>query len=217
MIFDVAIAPKDSRKEGLIADSTSAWMASNGKFLLDTEVAHYFVTASFLDYDDDQDWYSGDTLIKNHEPWISILPNTGTPKNSMFAQNTPTKLTYKVALGESLIESGDRGAFGNYPTMLGYGMKVIARIDWKPDLKMWEVRQEMLGPISIEIPFYSQTDASEGVWPGTEQCNTIYQGYVTGKFVSTIENVNYLEKFTNQTLGDIYINPNEWWYDPKSF
>jgi hypothetical protein len=74
----------------------------------------------------------------------------------------------------------------------------------------------MLGPISIEIPFYSQTDASESVWPGEAQVNAIYQGYVAGKFVNTIENVNYLAKFTNQTLGDIYINPNEWWYDPKN-
>lgn len=211
MIFDLAISPIDSRKPGPTADSTSAWMANNGQFLLDTEVGHYYVTASFLDYDDEQqNWYPDETLINNHEPWVSLVANTGESKTNIFTLNTPTGILYKVSLGSPA------GAWGNYPLWLGYGMKVIARIDWKPELKMWEVRQEMLGPITIDIPFTNTVVADDSSFPGSGGVDTYYQQQYQAKFINDIVNFNYIEKFKDSGFSDSDILATEWWYDPKN-
>jgi hypothetical protein len=217
MIFDVAVSPIDSRKPGPQAESTSAWMANNGQFLLDTEVGHYYVTASFLDYDDEQqNWYPDDTFLTNHEPWISLVASTGESKTNIFTLNTPTGILYKIALGTPNAGDDRRGSWGNYPLWLGYGMKVIARIDWKPELKMWEVRQEMVGPITIDIPFTTTVVADAVNWPGTEGVNTYYQQQYQAKFINDIVNFNYIEKFKDTGFSDSDILATEWWYDPKT-
>lgn len=215
MIFDVAISPIGSRTAGPQSQSQSAWMASDGKFELDPEVGHYYVTASFLDYDDGtQNWYPDETLISNHEPWVSIVASTGESKDNIFTLNTPTGILYKVCLG--IPGAGDsRGSMGNYPLWLGYGMKVIARIDWKSDLGMWEVRQEMLGPITIDIPFTCTVVADSVEYPGSGGSNTYYQQQYQAKFASDIVNYNYIEKFKDTGYSDSDILATEWWYDPK--
>ena len=217
MIFDVALSPIDSRKPGPQAQSTSPWMANNGQFLLDTEVGHYYVTASFLDYDDEeQNWYPDETFLNNHEPWISIVASTGESKTNIFTQNTPCGISQKIALGKNALGQDERGTIGNYPLWLGYGMKVIARIDWKPDLLMWEVRQEMLGPIDMNLQFTMTPIAADVRYPGPEGCNPLYVSAFQAKFINDIVNFNYIEKFKDSGFSDSDILATEWWYDPKT-
>lgn len=216
MIFDVALYPQGTSNPGPAAESQSAWMGSNGKWELDTEVGHYYVTASFLDYDDDQDWYPDETFLHTHEPWISIVKATGESKNNIFTLNTPTVLMQKISLGTA--GAGDaRGGWGDMPFSIGYGMKVIARIDWKPAQQMWEVRQEMVGPITIDIPFCEIIKADDTNWPGVTAVEQYYQQQLQAKFANDISNFNYIEKFKDTGFTDSDILATEWWYDPKDF
>lgn len=215
MIFDVAASPIGSRTSGPTSESESAWMASNGKFELDTEVGHYYVTASFLDYDDNQNWYPDETFLNTHEPWVSIVANTGESKNNIFAINTPTAVSNKLYLGH--VGAGDeRGQNGDFPLLLGYGMKVIARIDWKSDIEMWEVRQEMVGPISLEIPLCCVAEGVDVNYPGAQGRDAYYQAELATRFINQILNFNYIEKFKDSGFSDSDILANEWWYDPKT-
>lgn len=215
MIFDVALSPIGSRTAGPSSESKSAWMASDGKFELDTEVGHYYVTASFLDYDDSQNWYPDDTFIHNHEPWISIVASTGQSKNNIFALSSPTAVSNKLYLGH--VGAGDeRGQNGDFPLLLGYGMKVIARIDWKSDIEMWEVRQEMVGPISLEIPFCCVAEGVDVNYPGPSARDAYYQTELSTKFINQILNFNYIEKFKDSGFNNSDILAEEWWYDPKN-
>ena len=207
MIFDVAISPVGSRTAGPIADSQSAWMASNGKFELDPEIGTYYVTASFFDYDDQLNWYQDETLINNHEPWISIVEATGQSKNNIFAEGRVSQISNYICGG-----GGELGeSYGIFPTMLGYSMKVIARIVWKPELEMWDVRQELLGPITLDIPMVGMTNYDD-VAPST---TNPYETYKNAKFISTIMNFNYIEKFKDSGFTNSDILAGEWWYDPK--
>lgn len=217
MIFDVALSPIGSRTEGATSESTSAWMASNGKFELDTEVGHYYVTASFLDYDDaEQNWYPHDTFLTNHEPWVSLVASTGESKTNIFTQNTPCGISQKIALGNPGLVTDSRGTIGNYPLWLGYGMKVIARIDWKPLEGMWEVRQEMVGPIDMNLQFTMTPIAADVNWPTPGGCDPLYVAAFNQKFAYDIVNFNYIEKFKDTGFSDSDILANEWWYDPKT-
>ena len=217
MIFDVALFPTASRTPGPLADRTSPWMASNGKFELKTDVGHYYVTASFLDYDDAMQWYPENTFINKHEPWISIVPSTGASKENIFTINTPTILLSYVSLGIPGGDADKRGMWGDFPNKLGYGMKVIARIDWKEDQQMWEVRQEMLGPISMNIPLCTTQVLYEEEWEGVSGAEEYYAAAVGNKFSIQMTNYNYIAKFSNAGFTGSAILNEEWWYDPKGF
>ena len=217
MIFDVALSPKNSRTPGPLAESTSAWMASNGKFELKTDVGHYYVTASFLDYNDSLNWYSTQTFINKHEPWISIVPNTGASKNNIFTQNTPTTTLQRITLGDVSNPGQTPGQWNDFPYFIGYGMQVIARIDWKEDQQMWEVRQEMVGPIVINIPINMGLDCTSSSWPGSGGVDAYYAAEMASKFINQINNFNLLAKMENASFTDSDVLAEEWWYDPKDF
>jgi len=212
-IFDAAISPLESRTSG--SDINSIWFAAGGKFELDPEVGHYYVTASFFDYNDLLDWYADEALIHTHEPWVSIVPNSGSSYNSIFARNTPHIVTDYLRTGNAALGWAP-GTDGIMPTSIGYSMKVIARINWDAEKEVWKIAQELIGPITLDYPVICNTLFQDG---GPAAPGVVYGTFLTDKFIGTIYNFNYLAKFADSSFDDSDIlDPAvvEWWYDVKT-
>jgi hypothetical protein len=218
MIFDVAVSPQGSRTKGPFAQSTSPWMAYNGKFELNPEELTYYVTASFFDYDDQKDWYVDDRLIHAHEPWVSLVTTETAAKDSIFSLGSAnmTFTTLCPAPGDLDPPEGSIIATGVLPTRLGYAMKVIAIIEWKEEEKMWKVTQQVTGPISFEIPFVTITDGGDTVYPPYQFFS--YNDGLNNKFLNFLSNSNYVSKFQSASFaGYKILNDEDWWYDPKDW
>jgi len=221
-IFDVAVSPIGSRTEGPLL--VSPWMASSGTFELDPADEKYYVTVSFFDYNDRLNWYTGNTIFDAHEPWVSIVKGSGPSYNSIFTRCTPQIVTDYMNGGSpaswdpgSVSYPPKLGSDGIMPTSIAYSMKVIARIEWDSDNELWKIRQELVGPITLDFPvicnnlFSRDTDASS---PGV-----VYGTFLDSEFISTIYNFNYIEKFKDSAFTDSdLLNPAtaEWWYDVKT-
>jgi hypothetical protein len=192
-------------------------MASNGKFELDPEAVSYYVTVSLLEYNDKLNWYSDNAFIQ-FQPWVSILKKTGASKTAIFSPCYATTVTDYIYTtpsdGSGFSKSGSAGYL---PTLIGYQMKVIARIDWNATDEMWTVRQEMVGPISLESNPCSAVHYNNQADPPSP----IYSDYETAKankFSQVIGNYNYVNSVFKDTTfdNDSDILANEWWYDPKT-
>lgn len=213
-IFDAAVTPTDSRTEG--PNIYSAWFANGGKYELDPADEKYYVTVSFLDYNDRLNWYTGNTIFDSHEPWVSIIKGSGPSYNSIFTRCTPQIVTDYLQTGNPTLGVLP-GSNGIMPTSIAYSMKVIARIEWDATALNWKIRQELVGPISLDFPVICNTlfqDSSTPVVPGV-----MYGGFLDAKFISTIYNFNYIEKFKDSAFTDSdLLNPAtyEWWYDVKT-
>jgi hypothetical protein len=218
MIFDVAVSPPASRTKGPFAQSKSPWMAYDGKFELKKTDLIYYVTASYFDYDDQLNWYPEDRLVHAHEPWVSIVKGSGIGKNEIFAEGRPAmslNYLFNYERGDPLIRG--LATNGQFPYMLSYGMKVIAIIEWKEDQGMWNVTQQITGPIVFENPFVTITGGADDDPSGPSNAN--YAAGLANKFADYIFNLNYIGKFSNSTFAGNYdiLTAEDWWYDPKDW
>lgn len=213
-IFDVAVSPIGSRTYG--SDLKSIWFANGGKYELDTEVGSYYVTLSYLDYNDELDWFADESLIHGNKPWVSIVASTGDSKNAIFSTCTSTMIADYIALGSwDGSNLGPRGSMGLFPTRIGYSMKVIARISWNATTNAWTVVQEMVGPITFD-----QNPIVHNLVDTTNRDLTFYQLQIVAQFSSTLYNKNYVDtKFKETSFPDSDILDSatvEWWYDVKT-
>ena len=213
-VFDAAISPIGSRTTG--SDVKSIWFANGGRYQLDTEVGSYYVTISYLDYNDQLDWFADEALIHTNQPWVSIVASTGDSKSAIFSTCTSTMMADYIALGTwDGSNLGPRGSMGLFPTRIGYAMKVIARINWDETSKAWTVVQEMVGPITFD-----QNPVVHNVVADTDKDMGFYATQITSQFASTIYNKSYVDttfKEASFTDSDI-LDPatTEWWYDVKT-
>ena len=213
-IFDAAVSPIGSRTTGV--DVNSIWFANNGKYALDTEVGSYYVTLSYLDYNDQLSWFADEALIHTNQPWVSIVASTGDSKNAIFSTCTSTMIADYIALGVwDGSNLGPRGSMGLFPTRIGYSMKVIARINWNATTKAWTVVQEMVGPITFD-----QNPIVHNIVSDTDKDSGFYATQITSQFASTLYNKNYVDTVFKETSfndSDI-LDPatTEWWYDVKT-
>jgi len=212
-IFDVAVSPIGSRTQGTLL--VSPWMANAGTFELDPDDEKYYVTLSFFDYNDRLDWYAGNTIFDAHQPWVSIVKGSGPSYNSIFTRCTPQIVTDYLRTGNYALLQAP-GTDGIMPTSIAYSMKVIARIEWDAVAELWNIRQELVGPVSLDFPVICNTlfQDSPPAAPGV-----VYGTFLGAKFISTIYNFNYIEKFKDSAFTDSdLLNPAtiEWWYDVKT-
>ena len=213
-IFDAAVSPIGSRTSG--SDVKSIWFADGGKYELDTEVGSYYVTLSYLDYNDQLDWFADEALIHTNQPWVSIVAATGDSKNAIFSTCTPTSMADYIALGSwDGSTLGPRGSMGLFPTRIGYSMKIIARISWSTTTEAWTVVQEMVGPITFD-----QNPIVHNIVSDDNKNDGFYASQITSQFASTIFNKTYVDTVFKETSfndSDI-LDPatTEWWYDVKT-
>ena len=201
----------------------SPWFANGGQYELDPEVGFYYVTVSFFDYNDRLDWYAGNTIFDAHEPFVSIVPNSGPSYESIFTRCTPQIVTDYLCSGSPGSwdpDGGDwppkLGSDGIMPTSIAYSMKVIARLEWDEDSGTWNIHQELVGPISLDFPVICNT-LFQGVQVATP--GTVYGTFLDAKFVSTLFNFSYIDKFKDSAFTDSdLLDPatTEWWYDVKT-